>query len=110
MRFGSGFGVAFALALAASSARAEPRARDLRHDTRVNVAVTAMGASWLVVTELLKPSLVPEKCRWCYRAEDGADLLNPYDGWMRRRLLWKRARSADIASSLVVGLLEPSVQ
>jgi membrane-associated phospholipid phosphatase len=110
MRSGSGFGVAVAVALAANAARAEPHARELRHDTRVNVAVTAMGASWLVVSELLKPSLVPEKCRWCYRAADGSDLLNAYDGWMRRRLLWQRTRSADIASSLIVGALEPTAQ
>jgi membrane-associated phospholipid phosphatase len=110
MRSGSGFGVAVAVTLAANAALAEPHARELRHDTRVNVAVTAMGASWLVVSELLKPSLVPEKCRWCYRAADGSDLLNPYDGWMRRRLLWQRTRSADIASSLIVGVLEPTTQ
>lgn len=110
MRSGAGFGVAVAVALAANAARAEPPPRELRHDTRVNVAVTAMGASWLVVSELLKPSLVPEKCRWCYRAGDGSDLLNPYDGWMRQRLLWQRTRSADIASSLIVGVLEPTTQ
>lgn len=110
MRFGAGFGVALAATFAASFALAEPHARELRHDTRVNIAVTATGASWLVLTELLKPSLVPEKCRWCYRAEDGGDLLNPYDGWMRKRLLWNGTRRADIASSVVVGFLEPSAQ
>ncbi|HVY26200.1 MAG TPA: phosphatase PAP2 family protein [Polyangiaceae bacterium] len=110
MRFGAGFGVAIVATFAASSARAEPHVYQLRHDTRVNVAVTATGASWLILTELLKPSLVPEKCRWCYRAEDGGDLLNPYDGWMRKRLLWNRTRRADIASSVVVGFIEPTMQ
>jgi membrane-associated phospholipid phosphatase len=110
MRFGASFGVAFAVTCAAGAALADPHARDLRHDTRVNVAVTATGASWLILTELLKPALVPEKCRWCYRADDGGDLLNPYDGWVRRRLLWSRTRSADIASSIIVGMLEPTAQ
>jgi len=103
--------IAFAASLTASPVLAsEPTVRELRHDTRVNVAVTAMGASWLIFSELLKPSLVPEKCRWCYRARDGRDLLNPYDGWMRRRLLWKEPRTADVASSVIVGILEPSTQ
>jgi membrane-associated phospholipid phosphatase len=80
---------------------------ELRSDIRVDVAVTAVGAAWLVTSELLKSSLVPEKCRWCYRAEDGADLLNPYDGWVRRRLIWKDTRAADVSSSLIVFGLEP---
>jgi membrane-associated phospholipid phosphatase len=109
MRFGLGFGVALTLSLAASSALGQ-HARELRHDTRVNVAVTATGGAWLILTEWLKPSLVPEKCRWCYRADDGGDLLNPYDGWVRRRLLWQRTRSADMASNVIIALVEPTVQ
>ena len=83
---------------------------DLRYDTRVDVAVTTVGATWFITSELLKDSLVPEKCRWCYRAEDGADLLNPYDGWFRRGLIWKNTRAAALASSAIVGLVEPASQ
>lgn len=80
---------------------------DLRYDTRVDLAVTAIGATWYLTSEFIKASLVPEKCRWCYRAQDGADLLNPYDGWVRRRFVWKEPRNADIASSVLVFGLEP---
>lgn len=108
LRFGLGAGVAMCLATAAASA--EPQVHALRHDIRVDVAVTATGVSWLLMSELLKASLVPEKCRWCYRADDGGDRLNPYDGGVRRRLLWKQTRAADIASSVLVGLIEPTTQ
>lgn len=94
--------------LASRTGAAQPR--ELRHDTRVDVAVTATGATWLILSELLKGSLVPEKCRWCYRADDGGDLLNPYDGWVRRRLLWKDTRAAHVASNVGLGLLEPATQ
>ncbi len=96
------------LASAAHAAAEEPRA--LRHDTRVDVAVTSMGATWYLMSELLKASLVPEKCRWCYRADDGGDLLNPYDGWVRQRLIWHDTRTADIASWVLLGAVEPAAQ
>jgi membrane-associated phospholipid phosphatase len=101
---------AAALVLASSSKAAAEEPRPLRYDTRVDVSVTAMGATWYLMSELLKASLVPEKCRWCYRADDGGDLLNPYDGWVRRRLIWRDTRSADITSTVLVGVLEPVSQ
>ena len=101
---------AAALVLASSSKAVAEEPRPLRYDTRVDVGVTAMGATWYLMSELLKSSLVPEKCRWCYRADDGGDLLNPYDGWVRRRLIWRDTRSADIASTVLVGVLEPVSQ
>jgi len=94
--------------LASRTGATEPR--ELRHDTRVDLAVTATGATWLLLSELLKGSLVPEKCRWCYRADDGGDLLNPYDGWVRHRLLWSDTRAAHIASTVGLGILEPATQ
>jgi membrane-associated phospholipid phosphatase len=108
MRFCLGAFAAAVVVLASRTGAAQPR--ELRHDTRVDVAVTATGATWLILSELLKGSLVPEKCRWCYRADDGGDLLNPYDGWVRRRLLWKDTRAAHVASNVGLGLLEPATQ
>lgn len=81
--------------------------RRLSYDTRIDLAVTTVGAAWLIASEMLKPDLVPEKCRWCYRGEDGSDLLNPYDGWMRRQLMWKQPKTADIASSVIAFAIEP---
>jgi membrane-associated phospholipid phosphatase len=96
------------IVLVSRTGASEPR--ELRHDTRVDIAVTATGATWLLASELLKEALVPEKCRWCYRADDGGDLLNPYDGWVRHRLLWKDTRAAHLASNVALGLLEPATQ
>ena len=109
MRFGRAILVA-GLLLVSSSRVAAEEPRSLRNNTRIDIGVTAMGATWFVMSEVLKSSLVPEKCRWCYRAGDGGDLLNPYDGWVRHRLLWKDTRTADITSSVLVGLLEPTTQ
>jgi membrane-associated phospholipid phosphatase len=103
--------IAAVITLASVSAHAaDESVHALRHDTRVDVAVTVTSGAWLVMSELMKSSLVPEKCRWCYRGDDGADLLNPYDGWLRRQLLWSRPRTADVASSVILGLLEPTTQ
>lgn len=99
-----------ALLLVSSSRVAAEEPRSLRYDTRIDIGVTAMGATWFLMSELLKSSLVPEKCRWCYRADDGGDLLNPYDGWVRRRYLWKDTHTADVISTALVGLVEPTAQ
>jgi len=108
MRFCLAAVAAALVVLACRTGAAQPR--DLRHDTRADVAVTATGATWLLLSELLKGSLVPEKCRWCYRADDGGDLLNPYDGWMRHRLRWTDTRAAHLASNVGLVVLEPATQ
>ena len=82
-------------------------ARELRYDARIDVAVTAVGGLWWLSTELMKADLVPEKCRWCYRAQDGADLLNPVDGFVRSRLLWKDTNTAATLSSVLGFFVEP---
>jgi membrane-associated phospholipid phosphatase len=110
MSYWLGLSTAAVITLLGTHASADDSVRDLRRDTRVDVAVTATGTAWLVMSELLKPSLVPETCRWCYRAKDGGDLLNPYDGWLRHQLLWRQTRAADLASTAIVALLEPTTQ
>jgi membrane-associated phospholipid phosphatase len=85
-------------------ARAEPPppgVSAIAYDTRVDVSVTAVLASWVFTAELLKAQLVPEKCRWCYRADDGADALNPVDGAVRRTLLWKDTHAAGVTSDVI---------
>ena len=81
--------------------------RELRYDARIDVAVTSVGGAWWLSTELMKTDLVPEKCRWCYRAQDGADLLNPVDAWVRKQLLWKSTNTAATVSSIIGFFVEP---
>ena len=100
-------GVLGVLLLTPADARADG-VRELRYDGRIDVAVTTLGGLWWVSSELLKADLVPEKCRWCYRAEDGADLLNSVDGGVRKRLLWKNTETAATVSSVVGFFVEPA--
>ena len=106
MRFWLAPAAAAFFLIASGPAHAEAP-RDLRHDTRVDIAVTLTGATWWLTTELLKGALVPEKCRWCYRAQDGASLLNPYDGAVRNALLWEDTRAAHVTSNVVAFAIEP---
>ncbi len=107
MRLSTVIGATLVLILAGSPARAD-EVRALRYDTRIDIAVTSIGGVWWLTSELLKGQLVPEKCRWCYRAEDGSDLLNPYDGWVRRKLIWKNTEAAATASSVIDYFLLPA--
>ena len=107
MRLSTAIFVALAIMLGASRARADG-VRELRYDTRIDVAVTSVGSVWWITSEMLKADLVPEKCRWCYRAEDGKDLLNPYDGWLRKRLVWKSTDTAATVSSVLGFFVEPA--
>lgn len=95
------------LLLTPADARADG-VRELRYDGRIDVAVTTVGGLWWLTSELMKADLVPEKCRWCYRAEDGADLLNSVDGGVRKRLLWKNPETAATVSSVVGFFVEPA--
>ena len=106
MRLLTAIFVALAALGGASRARADG-VRELRYDTRIDLAVTSVGGVWWLSSELMKTELVPEKCRWCYRADDGADLLNPYDGWVRRRLVWRSPGKAATLSNVLGFVVEP---
>lgn len=77
----------------------EPNA--IAYDTRIDISVSAALATWVLTAEILKAQLVPEKCRWCYRAADGADALNPVDGAVRRTLVWKDTHAAGVTSDVI---------
>ncbi len=100
--------LAIALVFGASPAHAEPR--HLAYDTRIDLAVTITGGLWLFTSETLKPRLVPDKCRWCYRAADGTDTLNPIDAGIRRTFLWSSTGNADFISSVLAFGVEPAGQ
>jgi membrane-associated phospholipid phosphatase len=99
------------LVLAARPAHADDaRPGKLVYDTRIDLAVTVTGALWLLTSETLKPRIVPEKCRWCYRAADGSDTLNRIDGGIRRNLVWRSTSTADLVSSVIAFGIEPGSQ
>ena len=90
----------FALARPAH-AQERPNVRKLSYDVRVDFAVTLTGLVWYATSEFIKGSLVPEKCRWCYRRADGTDRLNLVDRSIRRRLMWKKPRTAAVISNIL---------
>jgi membrane-associated phospholipid phosphatase len=71
----------------------------------VDGVVTAGAASFWLVTELLRGSLAPDRCRWCDRDGNGADSLNGFDA-AGRGLRWATPATAKTLSDvLVFGLL-----
>lgn len=83
------------LVLSASvAAHAEPAA--LTYDLWIDVPLTAVATSAWLGTELLKPALAPNTCRWC--DED----LNPLDQSVRETLRWSDPAAGDLASNIAV--------
>ena len=82
--------------------------RRLAYDTRVEAAVTGTAALWLLAADLLQPSLVPEKCRWCYRRANGASSLNVVDRSVRDALKWDHTETADSISSGIAFAFMPT--
>ena len=60
----------------ATSAYEDP---DFRYDLRIELPIIGVGLGGWIATELTKPQLGPQTCRWCDRAPDGSDSLNPID-------------------------------
>jgi membrane-associated phospholipid phosphatase len=101
--------VAICILLSAPRVARADETHAIAYDTRIDISVSAALLTWVVTAEVLKAQLVPEKCRWCYRAADGADALNPIDGTVRRTLLWKDTAAASVASDvLAFGVLPAS--
>jgi membrane-associated phospholipid phosphatase len=101
--------VATSILLCAPRAARADETHAIAYDTRIDISVSAALLTWVVTAEMLKAQLVPEKCRWCYRADDGADALNPVDGTVRRTLVWKDTHAAGVSSDvLAFGLLPAS--
>lgn len=84
-----------------SVAHAEPPQAQMRFEPELDITITLYaGAAWLI-TELDKPQLAPDKCRWC----DGS--LNGLDAGARRALVWKDTEGAGSLSNIAVFGLAP---
>lgn len=68
----------------ATSAYEDP---DFRYDLRIELPIIGVGLGGWIATELTKPQLGPQTCRWCDRAPDGSDSQNPIDAGVRRLLV-----------------------
>ena len=84
------------------AARADEE-RELHVDAQLEFPlVLAMGLAW-VSSEIDKPQLAPNGCRWCDRNADGSDALNGMDRAVRDALKWSESNrdTADVVSSVV---------
>lgn len=101
-RLSLAFGASLVL-LASPRVHAQARAnvKQLAYDARVDSAITLTGLVWYVTSDLLKGSLVPAKCRWCYRRKDGTDALNRVDRGVRHALVWKNPHTAHVLSNVL---------
>lgn len=73
-----------------------------------DLAITGGAATFWLTTELLKPYLAPEACRWCDGTASGADGLNGFDRLGYDHLRWEAttvaARLSDLGAYIVVPL------
>jgi membrane-associated phospholipid phosphatase len=93
---------ALALALAVPLAASAAAPVELHGDPATDLAVTATAAAAVVASELAKPALAPERCRWC---EPG-----PVDEAAREALVWRApARARRASDVLAFGVLPAGV-
>jgi len=83
-----------AMIAVAATARADPPGAKVHFDPELDVTLTLLAGSALIVTELDKPDFAPGACRWC----DGS--LNGLDASVRRALLWKSPETAASLSNV----------
>jgi membrane-associated phospholipid phosphatase len=89
------------------SAMAPQEPVELRHDLRVDIPVTAGAIAWVVGSEAAKSIFAPTQCRWCDRAADGTDTLNPLDAATRAGLRWNNTGAAATASDVGIYAVVP---
>jgi len=95
-------------ALLAFTLQARAQVAELHYDLRVDVPLLVVSSSWLIGSEVARPTLAPKHCRWCDRNADGSDSLNVVDEAVRDALLWKNPNAASLLSSVIAYGLVPA--
>jgi hypothetical protein len=85
--------------LAARDARADD-VHELKKDLPLDVAFTGTTVALVVGSELGKPDLVPDECRWC--------ASNAFDEGARDALLWARPKRAALISDAMGFVVAPT--
>jgi len=87
--------LSLAVLLAAAPAQpAAPLAADagphaLQFQPALDLSLTGAALGLWLSSELLKPQLHPERCRWCDRGPNGEDALNGFDRLGYDHLVWR---------------------
>src|SRR5262245_39636059 len=98
-------GVAIAAALLAAprvSRADEGEVRELRVRPAVEIPLVVLGGAGWVGSELSKPALAPEPCRWC-------DSVPGIDRSTRNALKWENTHAADSASDVMDFFVLPAL-
>lgn len=74
---------------------------ELAYNPQVSLPLTITTGVWVLGSELAKPWLTADGCRWCDRTADGRDTLNPIDAGLRRALLWRNTAAGNLLSHVV---------
>jgi len=73
--------------------------RDLKYNTRLDLAVTAINAAGFIGTSLLEKQLAPDSCHWCG--------VNSFDDWGHRNIAWSDTGAANTTSHVTAFVLAP---
>jgi hypothetical protein len=87
--------VTIALTIFAAAPARGDESRRLRYDTAIDLTITGAGGILWITSELLKPSLAPQSCRWC------DEPLNPVDAAVREAARSPEPRIAGRASNVL---------
>lgn len=90
-----------AVLLCAFTASAQQHVFELDYDLRVDIPITAAALLVWTGSELLKPQLAAQTCRWCERD------VNPLDTSVRNGLRWTNTAAGDVSSSVTGFALAP---
>jgi membrane-associated phospholipid phosphatase len=86
--------------LPCASAAAQPEIAELHYDLQVDAPIVGVAGVWLLASELAKPDLAADQCRWCDRHADGRDALNVLDSSARMALRWHDPQLANVLSHI----------
>jgi membrane-associated phospholipid phosphatase len=92
--------LSLALLVALPSAARADAPRPLRHDLKVDVAITATASALLLATELGKQRIAPTECRLCG--------TNGLDDGVRGALVWSHPERAKVTSDVLAVAVLPA--
>lgn len=83
------------------SAAAQGTGHELRYNWRVDLPVTAVATTTLILSGIFEAELMRKNCGWCERDGNGRSTLNPLDSSVRDGLRWSNPDAANTASNVL---------
>jgi membrane-associated phospholipid phosphatase len=83
------------------SAAAQGTGHELQYNWRVDLPVTAVATTTLILSGIFEAELMRKDCGWCERDGNGRSTLNPLDSSVRDGLRWSNPNAANTASNVL---------